>query len=459
MSCIPEPSPDPADQRARDEAATSSLVDEFLACRSDKAALDARELRTLAAAASLVDEQRSRLTSRESRKTDLPARTMVAELAAAARVSERTVQRQLNDAADLCARFPVVVDALADGRISRTHVSVIHEAGWPIDDEGARAEFVTAAVARAEVMTPGRLRPVVETLAARLNPRTIAERHAEARANRDVRISDLADAMSELIMTGPAVLVHGIYDRLTHDAHAIIAARPPSADADAGSRVHSESRGNGGESGSDVDDDDSTPDTRTMGQLRADILCDLLLTGTAETCRAGEGIDAIRATVQITVPVLTAAGVGSEPALLAGYGPVDPDTARRLLGNAVGWERVMTSPVTGCVLAVDRYKASAALGRFLRARDERCRFPGCRQPVWRCDLDHTIDAAKGGPTHHRNLAHLCKRHHILKHNTPWHVRQLAGGVLEWTSPTGRIYIDTPEPTVRFTPDPGPPPPF
>ena len=122
MSSIPEPSPDPADQRARDIAATSSLVDEFVACRTDKAALDAREIRTLAAAAALVDEQRSRLTSRESRKTDMPARTMVAELAAAAHVSERTVQRQLNDAADLCARFGVLVDALEAGRISRTHV-------------------------------------------------------------------------------------------------------------------------------------------------------------------------------------------------------------------------------------------------------------------------------------------------------------------------------------------------
>ena len=122
MSSIPEPSPDSADQRARDVAATSWLVDEFVACRSDKAALDAREIRTLAAAAALVEEQRARLTSRESRKTDLPARTMVAELAAAAHVSERTVQRQLNDAADLCARFAVVVDALATGRISRTHV-------------------------------------------------------------------------------------------------------------------------------------------------------------------------------------------------------------------------------------------------------------------------------------------------------------------------------------------------
>lgn len=63
MSSIPEPSPDSADQSARDIAATSSLVDEFVACRNAKAALDAQEIRTLAAAADLVDEQRSRLTS------------------------------------------------------------------------------------------------------------------------------------------------------------------------------------------------------------------------------------------------------------------------------------------------------------------------------------------------------------------------------------------------------------
>ncbi len=44
-------------------------------------------------------------------------------------------------------------------------------------------------------------------------------------------------------------------------------------------------------------------------------------------------------------------------------------------------------------------------------------------------------------------------HHTLKHNTAWTVRQLPGGVLEWTSPTGRIYIDTPVSTIEFAPDP------
>ncbi|MFH8250306.1 DUF222 domain-containing protein [Microbacterium sp. B2969] len=488
MSSIPEPHPDPAHVRARDEAATSELVSAFLATKASKAADDAREIRTLAAAAALVDEQRSRLTSRASLQSDMPARTMVAELAVAARVSERTVQRQLDEAADLCDRFTPVVEALDAARISRAHVGVIHDAGFAIQDDGARAEFVVMAIAQAETMTPGRLRPILQVVAARLDTRTVQERHDEARAQRMVRLVDRRDGLSDLTLTGEAVLVHGIYDRVTQDAHAVIAARPArepdgggaggpgaagavsdvgaapdtfgasdgAASSDAGPAL---SRGAGADAPAAADTaddscaDDVMRDDRTMDQLRADIVTDLLLTGTPQSCAAGEGIETIRATVQITIPVLTAVGASDEPAVLAGFGPIDPDTARRLAAGATGWERVMTSPATGEVLAVDRYRCTADMKRFLWARDERCRFPGCRQPVWRCDLDHTVDAAHGGPTSCRNLAHLCKRHHILKHNSHWTVRQLEAGVLEWTSPTGRVYTDVPDPIVRFMPEP------
>lgn len=429
----PEPSADSAETRARDEVATAALVATFLATRGSRAAHEALELRTLAAAAALVQEQRGRLTTRSSLASDLPARTMVAELATAARVSERTIQRQLSDASDLCVRFPVAVDALGEGRISRAHVTVIHEAGFPIEDDDVRDEFVRMMVDRAETMTPARLRPIAELRAARMQPRSLAERHEGAQRERAVRVIDLSDGMAELRVAMSAVLAHGVHDRLTAQAHAVIAARPDAIDAE------------------QQLDADGAGDSRSMDQLRTDILCDLLLTGTPETCTAGEGTDAIRATVQITLPVLTAIGVGDEPALLAGYGPIDTETARRLAVGATGWERVMTSPITGGVLAVDRYHPSKAMKRFLRARDERCRFPGCRQAVWRCDLDHTIDAALGGSTDCGNLAHLCRRHHVLKHNSAWKVRQLDDGVLEWTSPTGRVHEDLSEPVVRFSP--------
>ena len=245
-------------------------------------------------------------------------------------------------------------------------------------------------------MTPGRLRPVVEILAARLNPRTIQERHADACAKRGVRVTDLPDGIADSDHDGRRG-PRPRHPRPAHPGRARGDRRPPRRRRRPRRARRVPTRSTACPTRTAAEPEPAR-DTRTMDQLRADIFCDLLLTGTAETCTAGEGIDAIHAIMQVTVPVFTAAGVGDEPALLAGYGPIDPDTARRLLGNATGWERVMTSPVTGCVLAVDHYRRTSALTRFLRARDERCRFPGCRQPVWRCDVDHTIDAAHGGPT-------------------------------------------------------------
>lgn len=61
----------------------------------------------------------------------------------------------------------------------------------------------------------------------------------------------------------------------------------------------------------------------------------------------------------------------------------------------------------------------------------------------------------GGSTAESNLGHLCRRHHVLKHHSPWAVEPLGGGLYAWTSPTGKVYIDRPPPqnTVTFTEDP------
>ncbi len=111
------------------------------------------------------------------------------------------------------------------------------------------------------------------------------------------------------------------------------------------------------------------------------------------------------------------------------------------------------------MIAVDRYRTAQSQRRFLRARDQHCRFPGCRRAAIRCEIDHTVDHAQGGPTALWNLAHLCQRHHSMKQFTSWRVRQLPGGILEWTSPTGRVYReDAPVPLVAFTVAPPPHPP-
>ncbi|WP_425563145.1 DUF222 domain-containing protein [Microbacterium jejuense] len=412
-------------------AATGRFVDAFEAGRAARAAADAAEIRVLADAAAAVAHQPG-ASLEQLRRAELSRRALIADLATSTRVSEITVTRLMSEAADLCARFAAGVDALERGSISRQHLSAIHDAGEDIVDDAARGVFLRLALERASQLTPGRLAPVLRVIAERFREQSLEERADTARARRDVITFDLPDGMAALTLTDDATLIHGIHDRLTAQARSVIAARPADAD-DA--------------------DGDGPVDTRTMDQLRADIATDLLLTAGPEDCVGGTGLAHIRATVQVTVPVLTMTGAGDEPCLLAGYGPIDSETARRLAAGEPGWERVMTSPVTGAVLAVDRYRPGPALHRFLAARDEHCRFPGCRRPVWRCDVDHTHPAAHGGPTRHDNLAHLCRRHHVLKTIDAWTVEQTSPGVLVWTSPTGRRHTDRPEPVVRFTADP------
>jgi len=79
---------------------------------------------------------------------------------------------------------------------------------------------------------------------------------------------------------------------------------------------------------------------------------------------------------------------------------------------------------------------AAPLRAFVRARDRRCRFPGCRAAAIRCDLDHTMPWP-AGPTSADNLCCLCRHHHRLSHQAPgWRLRHRADGGLEWTTPGG-----------------------
>jgi hypothetical protein len=414
------------------DVAARDLAVRFAETSEAVARAQAAQARVLADAADLAMQRVAALGSTSSRESELPLRSLAAELATAGCMSDRTVQRRMSDAAMLSEKFPATFEAWEDGRISSGHVHKIMEHGLPLTEPDTRALFEAQALTRAEGTTPGRLGSSLARLSESLQPRTMAERHQEARADRGTCVRDIGDGMAEFSTIQPAVLAHAIHDRITQQAKAIQKADPT--------------------------------DARTVDQIRADLIADMLLT-TSPSAESGAGMSdgfgglgAIQAIVNITVPALALAGVTDEPAEMVGRCPIDPATARQLAGNATGWDRVLADPITGCVLAVDRYTPSADMKRFLRARDQHCRFPGCRQPAHRCDRDHTLDFALGGETSTCNLACLCKRHHTLKGETPWKVRQLGGGVLEWTSPGGHVYIDKPPPAiVVFTPSSDPPP--
>lgn len=436
-------------------ARLNALTDRVVAARRAKAAAEAAEARALADAMAFVEQRRAKVSSTDSTKTDLPIREVAAELAAAVRASDRTIQARLDEAATLVNRFPATLQALATGQIERGHVVAILDAGHRLDDAQIRDEFECAALEVARRESPGRTRPIVRGLAQRLDPISLGERHVAAMRDRGVWVRDGDDGMSELCTLQPTAIAHGILDRLTQQAKTVIDARTTAADA-ASPSPDTALAG--------ADTTAPEPDARSLGQVRADVLADVLLTGHATAAISDASIpvgEAIVAHVQVTIPAATLTGDGVEPAELAGRGPIDPVGARRLAATAPIWLRLFTDPATGCTTAVDQYRAPLSLRRLLAARDEHCRFPGCRQPVRRCDLDHTVAREHGGPTEVENLAHLCRRHHVLKHNTAWRVRQRPGGILEWTSPTGRVHPDLPARTVAFTSvtPPEPPPPF
>lgn len=426
-----------------------ALLPDLIATRRELARLQAREARLLADAQAVADEW----ADVDRSNADFAHRSIAAEVATAWRVSDRTIQRRMADAAALVERFPATWSALDGGRISFAHARAILEAGIRITQPELRAEFEDSVLPYAEAESAARLAPVAKRRAEWFLDESIDRRHSQAHRGRSVTVTDFDDGMAELRAPLPAAIAHGVLARLTAMARDV-------QQAERDQRRAARERGLGAGAGpADAESTEEGPDApRTLDQLRADILADLLLAGVpvAHAGTTPTGLGAIRATVQVTVPVLALlddrVNDPFEAVTLGGFGPVDVETAKSLAAGAPGWDRILTHPITGAVLGVDRHQPTEQMRRHLRVRDEHCRFPGCRLAADRTDIDHTVDRQYGGPTKTGNLAHLCRRHHCLKHATAWTVVQRPGGVLEWTSPTGRVHRDRPVSSVSFSTD-------
>ncbi|WP_185981580.1 HNH endonuclease signature motif containing protein [Skermania sp. ID1734] len=250
--------------------------------------------------------------------------------------------------------------------------------------------------------------------------------------------------------------------------------------------------------------------------------------------------------VQITIDVVTLLGLVSNPAYLAGHGPIDPELARQLAADGTwqlllveatdmakqlglldengepvaaepagdevvptdaaappvvqprlpaaaggefcargsrmraGWVPKGPSPRARSVLGIAgmtelletalgrqpardyavrqlagpapvtavTYKPTAETAALVRARDQHCRFPGCRRPAANCQLDHVVpfrhdNPLAGGLTVVSNMQCLCAAHHLLKTLKLWHARMLPGGAIEWTSSYGDHHTTLP----------------
>lgn len=354
-------------------------------------------------------------------------RSLRLELATALRVTEYTAGELLRRSVAMCDRHPEVLDALRTSRITERHADLLVDALEEIEPELC-ARLLDEGLALAERQPVGTFRRSLAELSGALRAATLTQRHAEAVARRLTTIENGEDGMAWFHLYAPQVEVQAIQTRLTAMAKALRTGREE--------------------------------EPRTLDQLRADVTCDLLIEG--DTRLHPSDARGIQATVAVTVPALSLLSdehARTAPATVEGIGPIPIDRARELCGAAKGWMRVLTHPESGVALSVGRaqYRPPADLARFVKWRAGRCMAPGCTMPADRCQIDHNIAWEHGGQTAADNTAPFCQGHHTVKHHGGWKIRHLKGGVIEWTSPTGRMYLVEPRrrfPT--FTADDAPP---
>ena len=125
-----------------------------------------------------------------------------------------------------------------------------------------------------------------------------------------------------------------------------------------------------------------------------------------------------------------------------------PCRPRRAVPRDLSPQAQPCDPLTGArldpdhALATAAYTPGAQLAALVRARDGRCRFPGCSIPARSCDLDH-VRPWPTGPTAAANLLTLCRRHHRIKQHPGWRVSLAPDGTTTWSDPAGHARTTTP----------------
>lgn len=349
-----------------------------------------------------------------------------AEVAAALRMSRRAADGRVSLAWQLAERLPLTAAALRRGLIDLPRARAIADGTTHLDE--AQARLVEERVlGRAEKQTPARLRDSVSRAALRVDPDSAERRRKRARREREVTFQPLPDGLAEVRLVTTAAAARACYDTIA----AVGQARS------------------------------GITDSRGVDERRADAAVALLLGAARDRSASNRptsdalpsdvpSVDLpahVPVQVQVTVSLASLVGLSEAPAELAGYGPVTPTVARELAATAnATWRRLVTDPLSGELLDAGRttYRPPAGLARFVRARDGRCRFPGCPTPARLADLDHT-EPFPSGPTSAANLGALCRHHHRLKHQTTWQVMPTQGRGLRWRSPFGQVCETVPEP--------------
>lgn len=147
---------------------------------------------------------------------------------------------------------------------------------------------------------------------------------------------------------------------------------------------------------------------------------------------------------------------------LPGIGYVPPDVVQSLItafGTSISTAVIDAARGTLLSYIHNGYVPPVALKALAQARDGQCRFFGCSMAAARCDLDHAVPHAASttctehaGSTSGDNLASLCRRHHRAKQHRAWTYHlDPDTGVVWWTnSITGAWRTTIPNLTIGAT---------
>jgi hypothetical protein len=413
-------------------------------------------------------------------------RSYTAMVATTLTISHQAAQTMVHTSAGLHKYFERTLTLLEQGRTSYRHAQAVVEFGWSVPEESL-PEYEDIVLRFAETMTPPQFERKAKAVADTYRDDPLEERHKEAVQRRELTITPADDGMADLNLHMDAAGAYGIYHRVSKIAWGIHTKdderTPKQTKADVAAEIlltgTTEVAGTPTMDGLNLRAAEhhgvvfrDTPEDLTAHipgimfgengwELTPANADRLWRTGTLANqphdLPEGLGVDlgvgnggtglgaGILAKVALHVPALTLLEHGTEPAYLEQYGPISIETALLLMGTAPGFTRILTDPDSGATLSVGtkQYKVPDGMRQWILYRDKTCRFPGCSMPAKWCDLDHSLDWAHGGETKVTNLIALCRKHHVLKHNTGWNYSTDDDAVVTWVSPSGRQHPTAP----------------
>ncbi len=150
--------------------------------------------------------------------------------------------------------------------------------------------------------------------------------------------------------------------------------------------------------------------------------------------------------LSVTIALSTLTGQDDLPGRLQGFGAIPAGLARAIAASAATITALLTDPAgTVTTAGALTYRPHQDLRDTTAALHPTCRFPSCRQPAWRCDIDHEKPfdhhhPNRGGTTTTDNTGPLCRRHHLYKHHSEWRIHHDPTQIgVHWSSPTGHKY--------------------